>query len=256
MHIDHANLNNLTQLWQRYGARVCHEGGQLQLRKNVSWPNRTWVDMTTPLTKESLRLAAENTSETTRLPLWPELTEDGSAAKQATVEDLIRQSDEWEPAMQHTAMALQLGQGPSDNTRVIDQYPLRIKRLSDAADIARWVAVGSKAFGYVIDTKAIMPLLACEDIQLLLAYDESSQAVATGLLFKTGNVAGIHQIGVPSEYRGKGYATQMMRFLIRCADSWKADYAVLQASTAGKPVYQKLGFVEQFLITYLQKAKN
>ena len=46
--------------------------------------------------------------------------------------------------------------------------------------------------------------LAREDTQILLAYDEDSQPVATGLLFKTGDVAGIHQIGVPADHQGKG----------------------------------------------------
>jgi hypothetical protein len=45
-----------------------------------------------------------------------------------------------------------------------------------------------------------------------------------------------------------------MRFLIQCAEQWQADYVVLQASEAGRPVYQKLGFVDQFLITYLQRV--
>jgi GNAT superfamily N-acetyltransferase len=133
------------------------------------------------------------------------------------------------------------------------RHPLAFKRLDREADLADWVATGSKAFGYSIDAKVIAPLLKCDDIQLLLAYDENAEPVATGLLFKTADVVGIHQIGVPAGYQGKGYATQMMRFLIQSAEQWQASHVVLQASAAGKPVYKKLGFVEQFLITYLQQ---
>lgn len=98
--------------------------------------------------------------------------------------------------------------------------------------------------------------LTCSGNRVLLAYNKDSQPVATGLLFKTGAVVGIHQIGVPAEHQGRGYATQMMRILIQYADQWQADSVVLQASTAGRPVYQKLGFVEQFLITYVSRCKS
>jgi GNAT superfamily N-acetyltransferase len=175
------------------------------------------------------------------------------AAPQKTVDELVHQSGDWQPTVQHTAMALQLNKLVSVNSQAVAQYPIDIKLLSDDTDIAAWVATGSKAFGYTIDVNVIVPLLAHEDIQILLAYNEDSQPVATGLLFKTGDVVGIHQIGVPADYQGKGYATQMMRFLIQCAEKCQADYAVLQASAAGRPVYQKLGFVDQFSITYLQR---
>jgi GNAT superfamily N-acetyltransferase len=256
MHIDSANLNNLTQLWQRYGAQSLYEDDQTQLRKNISWPNRVWADMARSVSARSLEQSAKNAPDDSLFALWPAMTEDGSAAPQVTVDTLVRQSSDWQPAVQHTAMALQLDKQLPDNTQTAARYPIQIKRLSDDTDIAAWVATGSKAFGYTIDANVIVPLLKCEDIQLLLAYNEDSQPVATGLLFKTGDVVGIHQIGVPADHQGKGYATQMMRFLIQRAEKWQADYVVLQATEAGRLVYQKLGFVDQFLITYPQRYKE
>ena len=256
MHIDSANLNNLTQLWQRYGALSLYEDDQLQLRKNISWPNRVWADMARSVSARSLEKTAKNAPDTASFPLWPAMTEDGSAAPQVTVDALVRQSRDWQPAVQHTAMVLQLDKQQPVNTQTVASDPIRFKCLSDDdTDMAAWVATGSKAFGYTIDANVIVPLLACEDVQVLLAYNEDYQPVATGLLFKTGDVVGIHQIGVPADHQGKGYATQMMRFLIQCAEKWQADYVVLQASEEGRPVYQKLGFVDQFLITYLQRYK-
>ena len=256
MHIDSANLNNLIQLWQTYGARSLYEDDQLQLRKNISWPNRLWADMARPISGISLEKTAKNATDATLFPLWPAMTEDGSAAPQVTVDTLVRQSRDWQPAVQHTAMALQLDKQLSDNNQAVARYPIVFKCLSSGTDIAAWVDTGSSAFGYTIDPNVIAPLLAREDTQILIAYNEYSQPVATGLLFKTSNIVGIHQIGVPADHQGKGYATQMMRFLIQYAQKWQADYAVLQASEAGRPVYQKLGFVDQFLITYLQRYKS
>jgi GNAT superfamily N-acetyltransferase len=256
MHIDSANLNNLTQLWQRYGAQSLYEDDQTQLRKNISWPNRVWTDMASLVSARSLEQTARNAPDASLFALWPPMTEDGSAAPQVTVDTLVRQSRDWQSAVQHTAMALQLDKQLPVNTQTAARYPIQIERLCDDTDIAAWVTTGSKAFGYTIDANVIVPLLACEDIQLLLAYNEDSQPVATGLLFKTDDVVGIHQIGVPADHQGKGYATQMMRFLIQRAEKWQADYVVLQATEAGRLVYQKLGFVDQFLITYPQRYKE
>jgi len=230
MHIDSANLDNLIKLWKRYGAQTLHKDDNARLCKNISWPNRVWADKPLPLSSESLAQTAKNSPDTSLFPVWPMMSENGSASPQKIVEVLVGQSQD------------------------AFRYPIEIKRLSGNDDIAAWVATGSKAFGYTIDPNAILPLLVCEDIQILLAYNEDSQPVATGLLFKTGNVAGIHQIGVLDTHRGKGVATQMIRSLIERAEKWQADYAVLQASPAGIPVYRKLGFVDQFLITYLRKS--
>ncbi|MFT5692815.1 MAG: GNAT superfamily N-acetyltransferase [Oceanicoccus sp.] len=256
MHIDSANLNNLTQLWQRYGARPLYEGDELKLRKNISWPNRVWADMAKPVSERGLEQAAQLASNTVLFPLWPAMTEDGSAAPQATVDTLVQQSGDWHQAAQHTAMALQLDKPLWANAQTVAPYPIQFKRVSGNADVLAWVVTGSKAFGYTIDENVIVPLLDRDDTQIFLAYNENSQPVATGLLFKTGDVVGIHQIGVPSDHQGKSYATQMMRFLIQCAEKWQANYVVLQASEAGRPVYQKLGFIDLFLITYLQRYKN
>ncbi|MFT6518016.1 MAG: GNAT superfamily N-acetyltransferase [Candidatus Azotimanducaceae bacterium] len=256
MHIDSANLNNLTQLWQSYGARSLYEDDQFQLRANISWPNRVWVEMSRPMSDRRLEHIAENTPAAAILPLWPAMTEGGSAAPQVTVDALVRESSDWQLAVQHTAMALKLDKQRPIKTQATARYPMEIRRLNGDVDLASWVATGSRAFGYNIDVDVIAPLLGCEHAQILLGFDEGSQPVATGLLFKTGDVVGTHQIGVPADHQGKGYATQMMRFLIQCAEQWQASYVVLQASAAGRPVYQKLGFVDQFLIAYLQRIER
>ena len=253
MHIDSANLDNLTRLWQGYGARSLYADDQFNLCQNSSWPHRVWAEMASSVSETVLQKAAERVATTTLFPLWPAMTEAGSAASQETVDALVRKSRDWQYAFQHTAMALRLDKPRSVNAQTDTRNPIQINRLSGNADVAAWVATGSKAFGYSIEEDVIVPLLNREDTQIFLGYNEDSQPVATGLLFKTADVVGIHQIGVPFDHQGKGYATQMMRFLIQRAEKWQASYVVLQASEAGRPVYQKLGFVDQFLITYLQR---
>lgn len=254
MHIDSANINNLTKLWQRYGAQLLYKDDNVQLSKNISWPNRVWVDTVWPVSGESLAQTAKISPNTSLFPVWPMMKDNGPASPQEIIDGLVGQSQDWQAIFQHTAMALHLAKRQHLNTQTAFRWPIDIKRLSCKDDIAAWVATGSNAFGYSIDPNVILPLLACKDIQILLAHNKKSQPVATGLLFKTGNVVGIHQISVLDDHRGKGYATQMMNSLIERADQWQAEYVVLQASEAGKAVYRKLGFVEQFFITYLRKS--
>jgi GNAT superfamily N-acetyltransferase len=256
MQIDRANIDNLTQLWQAYGARPLYEDAQLKLCRNVSWPSRVWADTSSPLSAKSLQKIANITAEDAIIPLWTRSSDDSGVASQGSIDSLLSQSPDWQLALQHTAMKLKLSKQQLPTSEADVREPLHFERLGLEGDVMSWAATGSRAFAYTIDENVISSLLAREDTQVLLAYNENSEPVATGLLFKTDDVVGIHQIGVPGEHQGKGYATQMMRFLIQCAEEWQADYAVLQASESGRPVYQKLGFVDQFLITYVQKSKT
>lgn len=68
--------------------------------------------------------------------------------------------------------------------------------------------------------------------------------VTTGALVFHGGVAGIYYImTVPAERR-KGYATEMMFFLLREAKKRNFTYSTLLASETGKKVYEKIGFQE------------
>ena len=70
------------------------------------------------------------------------------------------------------------------------------------------------------------------------------RAVVTGALVFHAHVVGIYFIAtIPSERR-KGYATEMMHHLLSISKNEEHQMAVLLASEAGKPVYNKLGFVE------------
>ena len=83
--------------------------------------------MARPVSERSLEKTAKNAPDAAIFPLWPAMTEDGSAAPQVTVDALVRQSRDWQPAVQHTAMALQLDRQLSVNTQPVARYPIVIK---------------------------------------------------------------------------------------------------------------------------------
>lgn len=75
-------------------------------------------------------------------------------------------------------------------------------------------------------------------------------------MYKTGDVIGVHLIGVPAEYRGKGIARAIMNYVIQLSIEIGSQYLTLQASSAGEPLYRSLGFKEQFLIKNYRRNFN
>jgi predicted GNAT family acetyltransferase len=64
--------------------------------------------------------------------------------------------------------------------------------------------------------------------------------IGTLTLFQTGNIMGIHGVGVIPEMRKRGFAEEIMKFAINEAVDANAEYAQLQASPLGKNIYSRL----------------
>ncbi|CAA0104575.1 Uncharacterised protein [BD1-7 clade bacterium] len=253
--IDQANIENLTQLWSAYQADI-QVFKHVTLKQNRSWPHRLWLSDYRP-DAQLLAAVAEHTSADAKLPIWPDLASNNKADAITAMEDLIVNDPVWFEAMRHTAMALDLNSAIEDPQRPSGTTPtaMQIHQVKNASDIATWVATGSKAFGYTIDPEIIQQMAERDNVYIYTGIEPTTGlAAATGLLFTTGDIAGIHQIGVPATFRGKGYANQMMQALIQQAKKTGATAAVLQASAAGQPVYEKLGFTPLFPIVYLKKT--
>lgn len=75
----------------------------------------------------------------------------------------------------------------------------------------------------------------------------NGKAVTTGVLAFHANVVGIYYIATLPEERRKGYATEMMHYLLCIAKEENQKIVVLEASEEGKKVYEKIGFKECYL---------
>jgi len=73
---------------------------------------------------------------------------------------------------------------------------------------------------------------------------KNKKAVTTGILAFHANVAGIYFIVTLPEERKKGYATEMMYYLLNQAKMAKYNIAILQSTEAGLKLYNEMGFVE------------
>lgn len=68
------------------------------------------------------------------------------------------------------------------------------------------------------------------------------QPVASGVLVRTGAVAGIYDIGVIEPFRGRGIGTAITSEVLQAGYEDGCDIGVLQATEMGYPVYEKMGF--------------
>jgi GNAT superfamily N-acetyltransferase len=256
MHIDEANLSNLTKLWHKYGSQPVKATTLPLLQANTRWPHRCWIDWKAPPDNDIAQRQGdvndsrwmENIPESTVFPLWPTMSADnnlpGSKLGSQITEQLLLDK-RWHFAFEQTAMYIAL-QG---NARHLPQTRsgFKVKPVDTLEDIKVWTDIGSEAFAYQIDLAVIQQLVNLNDIQLLLGW-ESGQAIASGLLYKTGDIIGVHQVGVKQAFQGKGFAKHFMLDILDICAQWQGKYVVLQASQAGKPLYEKLGFKSQFLI--------
>jgi ribosomal protein S18 acetylase RimI-like enzyme len=68
--------------------------------------------------------------------------------------------------------------------------------------------------------------------------------VATGTAYLTGPTAGLYNICTDEAARGRGIGYAVTRALLEHSRASGADHAVLHATEAGRPVYERAGFVE------------
>ena len=80
--------------------------------------------------------------------------------------------------------------------------------------------------------------------------------VASSALLLQGGLATVWAVATVEKARGRGIGTAMTREALLSAKKLGYDFAVLQASTMGYPVYRKMGFVEYSkLKTYAWKPR-
>lgn len=263
MNIDQANIANLKSLWKEYGSKTHSINSEIatvsktKLHYSINWPHRCWVNDPTALNDY---LTLKYAPESSIFPVWPVLHNEQSTeqiiAEQLQVEKELKNNN-WYCILEQKAMTLSLANSSSGTT--IDQiqpHPhFTIHKVKTTRDMSVWINIASKAFGYPIDHLVIERLLNKQDIKLLIARD-SGQAAASALLYKTDDIIGIHQVGVKPNFQGKGLARHFMQKIINICQLWQANNIVLQASAAGKPLYESLGFTEQFSIKNYKKIES
>lgn len=74
------------------------------------------------------------------------------------------------------------------------------------------------------------------------------------MLYNTGEAIGVHQLDVRQAYQEQGIAKRFVRHMLAESVRWQGKYVVSQVSQAGKPLYDQLGFHNQFVINNYQRT--
>jgi len=231
------NIENLVALWTAMGAVQGDGPLPSALRISESWPHRCWLEW--GASAGDIAALAEHAAA---LPLrgivpvlpWP------AGGEALLVRSL--EAHQFKLRAELRAMVFEL-----DGSEASESPELDVRHIEDATDLDRWTEVCSGSFGYEIDGAVVRRLAGAPGLQLFLAYSQGEPA-ATALTFQTGDTIGIHQVGVPPEFRGRGLAQTLMQHVMAVCQASGARYATLQASAAGEGIYRKMGFAPQFTI--------
>lgn len=235
--INRLNLDNLTSLWRKMGVRKNSILSMDELYGSVNWPHRFWFENYP--SNESLIQFESILPELPAfavVPVW-----DSNSKTTSELESILRENH-FSILFAQLAMYLELEKDLQFNSHL-----QKMKRLTSVCEVPVWTETAGKAFGYKIDDASIESLISEENIHLLLI-EVNNLPAGTALVYKTGEIVGVHLVGVITEHRGKGIARSIMEYVIQLAIEIGGRYLTLQASSAGEPLYHSLGFKDQFWI--------
>lgn len=102
------------------------------------------------------------------------------------------------------------------------------------------------AAGFEIDEEYFVALITPEvvDLRGMRSYigEVDERPVTTGVGFTRGDWVGVFNIATPPAHRRRGYGAAVTMRAVRDGLADGARWAWLQASPAGRPVYERLGF--------------
>jgi ribosomal protein S18 acetylase RimI-like enzyme len=125
-----------------------------------------------------------------------------------------------------------------------DLPQFQIRRVTGAAALEDHRAVVTEGFGVArsvaVETSG-HGLLDAPECTIYVGYREGTR-VASGLGWRSGRVIGVYSIATVPAARRRGYGEAMTARVVADGIAAGCDVAVLQASEAGRPIYERLGF--------------
>lgn len=219
------NLHNLGAFWSALKHRevkTTHGAtGEIDTSNiHTGWPNKQWrADFSLP---DSL----DNGRHT-----WVSIVKPSNASKVEVKFSL-------------STMVLSLPQ-------VVGEVSTHVESITRRSELTKWAHACSDAFNYDISPDAIEPLINDANATIF-SYKLDGDIAGTAIVYQTGTVFGVHQLGVVPKFQGAGVAKLMMLHLIEFAKQKGGDLMTLQSSQAGFKLYTNLGFVKLGDIHHLE----
>tara|TARA_R110002049_G_scaffold85550_6_gene217457 strand:- start:93 stop:863 length:771 start_codon:yes stop_codon:yes gene_type:complete len=233
-----ANVDNLTGLWQHFGSTAVQLPDNTTLHLSTAWPHRAWFNPH---------------AQPQPLSRWKQAIEAAPPGSTFVVWDVAHPAQQcWHKRLQSLGLApgatLTGMNMPAADIAPGNEALVSLKTITDSGQARLWAQLCGRSFGYPIDERVIAGVLDNPDIWIMAGLLRG-QPVATTLLYRTGDVVGVHQVGVDPEQRGLGLARAMMQSALSAANKkWRPSRFVLQASEQGRGLYRQLGFRQQFTL--------
>ncbi len=226
------NYSNLLDLWHCYGAKKRNG-----LWFSKGWPHRVWhptLDI-----KQTLQ----------SLQHYPLTTKQQLVMVNAKGTKPPLPLEEWHADLSLTLMHLVI---PQENQILAEGSALELLDSNDEIGIGAFKQMCSEGFGYPMEVAPLLRAASEQGVKLgfLRVHGER---VATVLFYQQGTTVGVFQVTVPSIFRGKGYATEVILHSIKWAQEQCAELMTLQASEMGLSLYRRLGFKETGSITFWRR---
>ncbi|MBZ0181600.1 MAG: GNAT family N-acetyltransferase [Melioribacteraceae bacterium] len=229
------NINNLISLWQVAGNSVNsyfeNENFNYAVIENSDWPNRIWFDH--DVDNKSLNAAKEFLSKQSKnltVPYWD-------------IYDSY--SDELFESYGFKIKFKQIGMSMKLKNKFDFKKRLTIELVSNEKEAQLWENIYPEAFGYRISKEILLNTQNKIDYYLASINDEP---IGTAIVYNTGNVSGIHGVGVIPSARRQGFAEEIMKHVLNESINVGMKFSTLQASDMGKGIYLRLGYSEDFTI--------
>lgn len=238
MNISQQNIRNLKDLWtmagQQYDALVRNRHFNSVSLPGSQWPSRIWFDR--KLEEQSSRVAIRHL-QLSNNKISVSVFDDPAAA------DILKQQG-------LTKTSEQCGMNLHLQTEYPDRQELHFEKVENMAAAQLWSLLFEAAFNYSIPAGVVYKTSAGADYYLTF---KDKLPIGTALLFASRpEVIGIHSMGVTPAWRRQGLAEIMMQKLLHISGQKGYRYATLQASAAGKGLYEKFGFQPAFLMENYQ----
>jgi len=125
-----------------------------------------------------------------------------------------------------------------------DRSELEIRRVIDEGGVEDHRAVVTVGFG-VVGSVAVgttgLDLLGTPDCTIYVGY-AAGRPVTSGIGWRSGRTIGVYAISTVPSARRRGYGETMTARVVADGIAAGCDVAALQASEAGRQIYERLGF--------------
>jgi len=238
------NLGDLTVAIAQAGGREVYVGeafSWVALDLDV-WPNYVFrFNFTGQNERESMAALKQHIAEG-KAPNWLILNHTSSQN-----EWLMKNG--FEKKNESTGMAIDLAEAPPDLPGL---ESLVVSPVTDKIVLNDWaetVSAGMWRGEVDLERAAFLKLIEQGDIQGYVAYLDQ-QPVATATLFLSAGVAGIYLVTTRPAYRKRGIGTIVTLAALQAARRLGYRVGILQATEAGRPVYERIGFKELCRFNY------